>query len=137
MTVAYATEAALTAFLPASVASVPDAGRLLERASELLDDKVRRGFAVDDGTQLPTDTAIASALEQACCAQVEFWLDVGEEHDVEGLHHRQVSIGHLSMSSLPPELAPRAQRILHLSGLLTSSGIGTTTGAFFATQGGV
>lgn len=134
MTVAYATEAALTAYLPSSVDTVPDADRLLERASELLDDKVRRPFALAAG--LPTDTEIATALEQACCAQVEYWLDVGEEHDIEGLHHRQVSIGHLSMQSLPPELGPRAQRILALAGLLSSTLIDTTAVRFFATDTG-
>jgi len=136
MTTAYATEADLTAFLPSTVGDVPDADRLLERASELLDDKIRTPFAVDTGTQLPTDPDIATALVQACCAQVEYWLDVGEEHDIEGLHHRQVGIGHLQVSSLPPELAPRAQRFLASAGLIAGSAIESTAFRFFATDSG-
>jgi hypothetical protein len=130
---AYATIADLAA---APWRIVVDNDDLLVQASLLLDDKVRRPFAIDDGTKFPTDPDIAEALKDAACAQVAFWADVGEEHDVEGLHHRQVSIGHLSMASLPPELGPRAQRILALAGLLSSTSIDTTAARFFATQTG-
>lgn len=131
---AYATSVDLEA-APWGIVS-DDADDLLLQASLLLDDIVRTPFAVDAGTQLPTDPVVAGALRDAACAQVQFWADVGEDHDVEGLHHRQVSIGHLSMQSLPPELGPRAQRILQLAGLLSPSGIDTTAGRFFATQSG-
>lgn len=114
----YAGDADLVAFLPDGVAVEGDAARLLTRSSELLDGWVRRPFAVTAGG-LPADADIAEAMRDACCAQVEFWLlGPGEEHDVEGLANRQVSIGHLSMAALPPELAPRARRILSLHGLL-------------------
>ena len=122
MTVAYATEDDLAGYV-AAAAGLDDASRLLTRASELLDDKVLMPFSIDDDTQLPTDTDIATALRDATCAQVEFWLEVGEEHDIEGLANRQVSVQGLNLSALPPELGPRARRILHLAGLLNQSGV--------------
>jgi hypothetical protein len=129
---AYATTAHLAA---APWRITVDNDDLLVQASLLLDDKVRRPFAVgDDG--LPTDPEIAGALRDAACAQVAFWADVGEEHDVEGLHHRQVGIGHLQVSSLPPELAPRAQRFLSSAGLISGSAVESTAFRFFATDSG-
>lgn len=118
MTAAYATADQLGAFTSDDFDLDGDeASRILTRASELLDSKIRVPFSVDTETDLPTDTDIATALADACCAQVEFWVGVGEDHDVEGLAGRQVGIGHLSLSALPPELAPRAARILRVSGL--------------------
>jgi hypothetical protein len=126
----YATEDELTAWLPADTVAT-DGARLLARASELLDDTVRRQFSVD-GNGIPTMANLATALSEACCAQVEFWLEVGEDHDIEGLANRQASIGMLSLAGLPPELAPRAFRILHTAGLLNGT-IGTDAiAAFFA-----
>lgn len=119
MTVAYADADALTAYLGTSAPA--DADRLLERASELLDDKVRAAFDVDDDTDLPTDADVATALEQAACAQVEFWLEVGEEHDTAGEAHVGIAVGNLRVDSLPPEVAPRARRILRHAGLLNAA----------------
>jgi len=116
MTVAYATADQLAEFLGDDV-SISEPERLLKRASEVLDAKIRAPFAVDDDTSLPEDADLAQALADACCAQVEFWAEVGEDHDVSGLANRQVSIGHLSVQALPPELAPRALRFLAQAGL--------------------
>lgn len=127
MTVAYATEAELAAFLSDGT-TVVDASRLLARASELLDERITAPFDVDADTALPTDTTVASALSGACCAQVEFWLEVGEEHDVSGLANRGAAVGHLRLDSLPPELAPRARRILSSVGLTSASAITTGRG---------
>lgn len=135
MTVAYATPAELDGYLPEGTVPL-DAQRLLERASELLDDTVRRPFAIDDVTKLPTDTEIAEAMRDACMAQVEYWLTVGEAHDIEGMHDRGVSVGHLRVDALPPELGPRAIRTLHVAGLLSSTDLDTTAFRFFATQSG-
>lgn len=119
----YADQTALAAWLPTGTVPPADAGRLLARASELLDATVRQPFTVGpDG--LPTDPAIAQALSDACCAQVEFWLEVGEEHDVQGQFGvindagYAVTVGTLSMSALPPEVGARARRILVTAGLL-------------------
>jgi hypothetical protein len=113
---AYATAAQLVEWLPSGTV-VDDADRLLRRASEVVDGAVRIGFAVAEETGLPTDSTIATACSEACCAQVEYWLDVGEEHDIEGLTGG-AAIGSLRIDQLPPELAPRARRILGLAGLI-------------------
>lgn len=116
MTQAYATSAEYATYRNAAEV---DVDRLLERASELVDDTVRVRFAVSSSTDLPTDTTIAATLRDAVCAQVEYWeLEVGEEHDIAGMGDRQVAIGHLRMEHLPPEVAPRALRHLSIGGLL-------------------
>lgn len=133
-TVAYADATALEEF---TGTDAPEgAARLLARASELLDDRVRRTFTVDDDTDLPTDTDIAAALSDAACAQVEYWVEVGEEHDVEGLSGVGIAVGTLRLDQLPPELAPRARRILRTAGLLDAPGGLSTADQFFATQVG-
>lgn len=128
MPAAYASTSELTAWLPAGVV-VADATRLLARATEVVDGHVTAAFAVSTSTDLPTDSRVAAALRDATCAQVEFWLEVGEDHDVAGMAGRQVSIGHLSMAALPPELAPRARRILAGAGLLSTAGQPSWAGA--------
>lgn len=130
----YATSVELDAWLPDGIV-VPDATRLLTRASELLDAVVRRPFTLDDN-DLPTDPKVKQALSDAACAQVECWLEVGEDHDIGGLAGRQVSIGHLSVNALPNELSPRAERALRAAGLLSSSALATTAYRFFATEAG-
>ena len=135
-TVAYATEEQLTEYLPTGI-TVQEPVRLLRRASELLDSKIRLPFTVDDETSLPVDTDLAALIAEACCAQVEHWIEVGEEHDVAGLHGRSVSIGHLSIDRLPDELAPRAFRLLHAHGLLSGIRVDASIAqAFFATESG-
>lgn len=116
MAPSYATPTDLAAWLPDDVA-VAEPARLLARATELLDDHVRTPFALaDDG--LPSHAPYREALRGACCAQVEFWAEVGEEHDTAGMGGRQVQLLSLSMQELPPELAPRARRLLSTAGLL-------------------
>jgi hypothetical protein len=129
----YATSADLTAWLPDGTV-VADAERLLRRASELVDDVVRRPYGTDD-SGIPTDADIAEALRDACCAQVEQWLEVGEANDVDGLAGDQVSVTGYS-GHRAPRLAPRALRILRNAGLLSSAEIDTTASRFFATQTG-
>lgn len=71
---------------------------------------------------------VAGALVEAVCAQVEYWLAIGSDGITTGEAWDSVSIGPVSLSgrSGAPapvvvagvELAPRAYRALHLSGLL-------------------
>jgi hypothetical protein len=117
---AYATEEQLADFLPAGT-EVDDAARLLKRASELLDGSVTNIFTVDSTTGIPTDAPTAEALRDACCAQVEFWLEVGEEHDIDGLAGTDVSVGGFT-GKRATVIAPRAQRILGNAGLLAMVG---------------
>lgn len=107
---------------------VDDAPRLLARASELIDSKARASFVLNKATDLPTDPAVAAACRDACCAQVEFWLEVGEEHDIAGMANRGAAIGHLRLDALPPELGPRARRILSAAGLFTASLVDSSWG---------
>lgn len=122
-TVSYATTAALETYLPDEVALPGDAERQLQRASDVVDDFVLAGFAVDAITGLPSDDELAEALSDATCAQVEFWLEVGEAHDIDGIRGG-ISQPGVSFQA-PPTLAPRARRILTRAGLMNVGGAGT------------
>jgi hypothetical protein len=116
MAAAYATSAELAEWL--GTAPPADAGRLLRRASELLDATVYGAYAVDAATGLPADPDAAAALRDAACAQVEFWVEVGEAHDLDGGARSQVSVGGLSMQR-PGRLADRALDLLRTAGLMS------------------
>jgi hypothetical protein len=94
-----------------------DAARILERATEVVAEAVTTGYYTDDLGN-PTDDTVIEALRKACCAQVEQWLEVGEENDIAGYSRSAtMSVGGLNLSELPSILAPRARRILRLAGL--------------------
>lgn len=121
MPASYATAAELESFLASGALDDVASGeqdRMLARATDLVDGAVRAPFTVNDES-LPVDATIAEALRTAVCSQVEFWLEVGEEHDVAGLANSAVSVGHLRVDRLPPVLAPRARRALAGCGLLS------------------
>jgi len=89
-----------------------DEDRILMRATEVVADAVTTGYYVD-GAGNATDSEVGDALRDACCAQVEQWLEVGEENDIAGYPRGSgFSVGGLNISALPPVLAPRAKRIL-------------------------
>jgi hypothetical protein len=122
-TVAYATTEQLAAWLPDDADAELISDRLLQRASELLDDYIRQPFALVTDTEdadygRPSDAELRQLLADACCAQVEFWGNVGEDHDIEGLGGQSVSIMSYS-GPLPDELSPRARRLLAQGGLLS------------------
>lgn len=94
-----------------------DVERLLVRASELLDATVTTPFVVDSDTELPDDADEAEAMREAACAQVRFWVETGEEHDIDGLAGTAASIGGVS-GVRPPVVAPQAVRILKRAMLL-------------------
>lgn len=106
---AYATAAEYT--LWSGSAGPADISRLLARASELLDATVTAPFVVDAATELPADATEAAALRDACCAQVRFWVETGEEHDIDGLAGKPTSVGGVS-GVRPPVVAPQALRVL-------------------------
>ena len=56
-------------------------------------------------------------ITDATCDQVEYWLEVGEEHDVVGLTG-SMNAGRVQVSQLPPILGARARRSLLLAGML-------------------
>lgn len=116
---AYATRDDLAAYVGPGVTLPDDAevDRLLARASELIDQKALR--RIDPGCP-----AHAAAARQAACAQVEYWLQRGEDLDVTG-PVLSYSIGSMSINygvggtrRGVDELAPRARRHLVLAGLL-------------------
>jgi len=120
----YASPAELAAWLPDSIevdGDTAEVERLLARATQKMDATVRAAFTLDDDG-LPVDEPVATALRDATCAQVEYWVrEVGEEHDVAGMGGRQVALTGLSMQSLPPDVAPRARELLATAGLLSLS----------------
>lgn len=136
----YATHADLVAFVGSGY-TVPgdvDAGRMLQRASELiydatgnLSERAYNGqltagyFGYVDPLTVPAALTVDDykfALKNAACAQVEFWLETGEEHDVLGLRG-SATAGKISLSRIPTRLAPRALGYLRAAGL-TGSKVG-------------
>lgn len=111
---AYATSAQLDVWL--GTGGPADADRLLDRATELLDEAATGTWDVDTNGD-PTDSDVAATLADAACAQVEYWIQVGESRDIGGDHGR-ISSGGASWE-VPPVLAPRARRILTAGGLLS------------------
>lgn len=112
----YATIAELRAGVAATYADHPDiaddadAQKLLDEATKLIDHETfGRAAAVEDEDGL-------AALEDACVRQVEFWLEVGHEHDVAGLRGSVVA-GRVQVHPTAPVLAPKARRALDLFNL--------------------
>lgn len=122
---AHATEAQLAGWLAGGDLPAPTgaaATRLLERASTLVSAKVVSGYPVDEAG-LPTETEVAAALRDATCAQVEQWLSVGEDNDIDGYpRDTAVSGGGVAVSRRPSRLAPRARDILRDAQLLVTRG---------------
>ena len=137
----YATQAQLAAYLGTEYGtpSDPEATRLLTRASELINEvtlgKSQRAW---DGTiyqyaysgYLPpspyavppyTQAEYQQALALAACAQVEFWLEVGEEHDIAGLRGGLTAGKILNISQLPDRLGPRCKRAIRQVHLLSAN----------------
>ena len=117
MTTTFATIDDLTARL-SSAYTVPDnALQLLEKASELID------FATLGRCQHAWDwdptSSRSMAITNAVCDQVEFWMEVGEEHDVAGLHG-SLQGGRVQVNQLPGYLGQRALRTLLSAGLYYS-----------------
>lgn len=128
---AYATSEQLGIYLSGdeeTPAVVPeDAARLLVRASELVDDYIVTAVYDVDSSDAPTDAKVITALAEATCAQVEFWITGDEEDDILG-PVQGVSVAGLQMQygagenrATPMYLAPRAARVLRKAGLMSAS----------------
>lgn len=106
---AYATKADLARYLGVNESDLPaDVERLLERASELIDEATMGRIDV---------TKHADVAKLAVCAQYEYWREVDETLDVTGAPE-SFSVSDFSMQGRMATLAPRARRHLLLSGLL-------------------
>lgn len=121
---AYATADEYKAFSGATDA-LTDFDRLALRASEIIDSVVMMPFDIDATDGLPTGfitvqgntVTIASIMSDACCAQIEFWQEVGEDNDVDGLAGTDVNVSGYS-GKRSPTLAPRAARIIKNAGMI-------------------
>ena len=110
----YATTTDLAEYLFVTEDNLPaDAERLLARASELVGSLVKRNYN-------PAIAAHTEAVKMAVCAQVEYWLSVGEDaafsRNVQSETHSKVSTTYFAGGR--PEIAPRAYRFLLDAGLL-------------------
>lgn len=110
----YATTLDLAAYLFVEESELStDSERLLQRASELVSSLVKRNYD-------STITTHVEAAKQATCAQVEYWLSVGEDaafsRNVQSETHSKVSTTYFAGGQR--ELAPRAYRFLLDAGLL-------------------
>lgn len=102
---AFATTSDLTEYLGSSI---DDAARLLDRASEVIEDNIFVTYDIDEK---------AEALKLATCAQVEYWTVIKEKFAISG-YKGNIKIGDASMEINYDELAPRAERYLYKAGLL-------------------
>lgn len=94
--------------------------RVLLRATEVVEGAVLSGYTVD-ANGAPLDDDVAAWLADACCAQVEYWGLVSEQHDVAGVTTGTMSAGGVT-HDMPQTVAPRALRVLDLAGLRTPWG---------------
>ncbi len=123
MTTKYATAEDLAARLSSAYTVPADADKLLDKASELIEyaTQGRSELMVNPPANYDIDAAILAdivdKLKKATCDQVEYWLEVGEEQDVTQLRG-EMNAGKLRVTQLPPQLAPRARRLLLSAGIL-------------------
>lgn len=125
---AYATTAQLADWVGDSqdLPADPEQTRLLDRASTLVDSLLIEAVYDVDADGNPTSTDVADALADATCAQVEHWLESGDELGASGSWD-QVAIGSVRLGrgssqgsggATAPAAAPRTTRRLQLAGLL-------------------
>lgn len=94
----YATAAQYEAYTGVSPAPADIEARL-KRASAFLDSRVFRLCAYDvDDTGMPSNSLVAAAFSDACCAQVEWGVDVGDTTGAAGVGWGTMSIGSATLS---------------------------------------
>jgi hypothetical protein len=112
----YAEPADLLAYVGAE-RTLPDNDeqlRLLARASEIIDDATFGAATADD-----LDVDQTTELAKATCAQVEGWLEWGEEQAITG-QSGSVGLGGLNIGRLPGLVYPRTRIHLRRAGLLSA-----------------
>src|SRR5207247_254693 len=75
----YATLADLGAYLGKEPPA--DSQRMLARAQDLIDISVKSAIYAVDANGNPTAATVIAAFSKACCAQVEYWINNGDEFD--------------------------------------------------------
>lgn len=94
----YATAADLATYT--GTAAPDNADALLAKASRMLDSAVFRlcWYVADQTTGMPTDSLVIDACRDATCAQVGWWLALGDSSGALGAGYGSVSIGSVSLS---------------------------------------
>jgi hypothetical protein len=95
--------------------------RLIRDACIVIDEALI-GFVYPSDVNLnPTDAATIQAFNDATCAQVEWWVETGDEFG-DGTNIASYSIEGASVTfrKAPPRLAPRAEEVLRVAGILPS-----------------
>jgi hypothetical protein len=115
----YATPADLAAWI--GVAVPTDGARLIRNACILLDANLI-GFAYPTDANLnPTDAVTIQAFNDATCAQVEYWIQNGDEFgDGNNIASYSIEGASVTFRKPVPRLAPRAQDVLRVAGILPS-----------------
>jgi hypothetical protein len=123
--VAYATTADLEAWLDPEPLP-PNAERLLEEASDDLDEVLIGAVYDTDEDGQPTDPDVAEMLRKATVRQVHWMMrrddETGADSDVQSMTVGQRSFTRRTVGSAAgttPKVGPRAAQILRTSGLLT------------------
>lgn len=103
----------------------PEATRILTSASKTIERATKSAIYATDGNGYPTDAAVRQAFADATCAQVEWWLETGDETGSAG-QYQNVSIGSVSLArgsgAVPgQQLAPKAATELDGAGVLPGS----------------
>lgn len=116
----YATSADLATFLGTD--APVDADRLLARASEHLDSFLALCVYDVDANGNPTVANQRNAIGLATCAQVEQWLEVGEDNLIAGYPGDTMMVRgrQISDSKRPAKFAPRAIALLYRAGIQPS-----------------
>lgn len=103
-------------FATYSGSSAPaDIERLLQRASKLVDSFVLSPYSVEANGS-PTETYVAEALRDATCAQIEWWLETGDEVEATA-RFEDAGVGGLRLGTTGLRIAPRALDELNTAGL--------------------
>lgn len=121
---AYATVQELADYLQKPLSEMPSTSqRMLDDASELIDHATRTVLSEIENPE----AYILDAAKRATIRQVEYWMLVGTEIDITGEEQNEysnISIGSFSVAydrqhnKEKAILAPRARRVLLMSGLL-------------------
>lgn len=116
---AYATTGDLQAWLARDPGA--DAPRLLQQATREVDHFLIGCTYNVDVNGNPTDAATIQAFNDACCAQVEWWLQNGDEFgDLSRIGSYSIEGIAVTFKEPPPGIAPRAKQILRVAGIYPS-----------------
>lgn len=95
----------------------PTLTKAIVKASELIDEHtLNRAQSAWDYEETAAEQPFREALSRAVADQVEFWAEVGPEHDISGLRGSVVA-GRLQAHPTAPTLGPRTKRTLMNVGL--------------------